>query len=149
MDSGLAWTDLEVGRSFRSPGRTVTETDVVMFAGMTGDYSPMHVDREFAEASPFGERIAHGLLGLSIAHGLMLGRELLGRNAIAFLGLSDWRFRAPILLGDTVHVDFEVVELRVRSTDPGQGVLTFEAELRNQRDEVTQSGRKAILMKTA
>ena len=149
MDSGLAWTDLEVGRSFRSPGRTVTETDVVMFAGMTGDYSPMHVDREFAEASPFGERIAHGLLGLSIAHGLMLGHELLGRNAIAFLGLSDWRFRAPILLGDTVHVDFEVVELRVRSKDPGQGVLTFEAELRNQRDEVTQSGRKAILMKTA
>lgn len=149
MDDGLTWSDLTVGQHFTSPARTITETDVVSFAGLTGDYSAMHVDREFAAASPFGERIAHGLLGLSIAHGLMLGRELLGRNAIAFLGLSDWRFRAPILLGDTVHVAFEIIELRVRTKDPGQGVLTFQAELRNQRDEVVQGGRKAILMKTS
>jgi acyl dehydratase len=143
---GLSWSELAVGQKFTTAGRTVTETDVVSFAGSTGDYSPMHTNIEFAAASEFGERIAHGLLGLSIAHGLMFGGGLLGENAIAFLGLSDWTFRAPIRLGDTIHANFEIVELRRRATKPEQGIATFAVELRNQRQQVTQSGRKAILM---
>lgn len=149
MPRGLSWSDLTVGQKFQSPARTITESDVVSFAGMTGDYNPMHVNREFAENSQFGERIAHGLLGLSIAHGLMLGSALLGDNAIAFLGLSDWNFRAPIRLGDTIHAEFEIVELRQRSSRPEQGIVTFAVQLLNQHGEITQAGRKAILMRTA
>lgn len=146
LKQAISWSDLAVGQTFSTGGRTVTETDVVSFAGSTGDYSPMHTNKEFAAASEFGERIAHGLLGLSIAHGLMFGGGLLGENAIAFLGLSDWRFREPIRLGDTIYADFEIVELRRRTTKPQQGIATFAVELRNQHKQVTQSGRKAILM---
>ncbi|MDV3124120.1 MaoC family dehydratase N-terminal domain-containing protein [Mycobacterium sp. 21AC1] len=149
MPRGLSWPNLTEGQTFQSPARTITESDVVSFAGMTGDYNPMHVNREFAENSAFGERIAHGLLGLSIAHGLMLGSGLLGDNAIAFLGLSEWNFRAPIRLGDTIHADFEIVELRQRTSHPDQGIVTFSVRVLNQHGELTQSGRKAILMRTA
>ena len=146
MTSGLAWSDLSVGMKLASPARTVTESDVVSFAGRTGDYSPMHTNREFAEASQFGQVIAHGLLGLSIAHGLMFGGGLLGQNAIAFLGLSDWNFRAPIFLGDTIHAEFEVAELRLRRSTADQGIATFAVEILNQHDRVVQSGRKALLL---
>ncbi|SDV00613.1 Acyl dehydratase [Microlunatus sagamiharensis] len=146
MPSDLTWSDLRVGQGFVSPGRTVTESDVLSFAGLTADFSPMHVDDEFARASQFGGRIAHGLLGLGLAHGLMLGGRLLGSNAIAFLGLSEWSFSAPIMLGDTIHVEFEVAELRLRRKDPSQGIVTFAARVLNQHGTVTQSGRKAILM---
>ncbi|MCV7423483.1 MaoC family dehydratase N-terminal domain-containing protein [Mycobacterium yunnanensis] len=142
----MSWSDLLVGVTFDSPSRTITETDVVMFAGTTADYSPIHVDHEFARASQFGGVIAHGLLGLSIAHGLMFGGGLLGRNAIAFLGIKDWNFRAPILLGDTIHVEFEVVERRRRSSVPDQGIVTFAVRVVNQRDHVVQEGRKALLL---
>ncbi|MGV9798223.1 MaoC/PaaZ C-terminal domain-containing protein [Mycobacterium sp. NPDC003449] len=146
LNRALSWPELTVGQRFRSPARTITESDVGSFAGLTADYSPMHIDREFAEQSQFGGRIAHGLLGLSVAHGLMFGSGLLGSNAIAFLGLSDWSFRAPIALGDTIHVDFEIAELRRRTSKPEQGIATFEVEVVNQRAEVTQSGRKALLL---
>jgi acyl dehydratase len=146
LHRGLAWSDLSVGQQFTSARRTVTEADVVMFAANTGDYSPIHIDHEFAKASQFGKVIAHGLLGLSMAHGLMFGSGLLGQNAIAFLGMSDWRFRAPIFLGDTIFAAFEVAELRRRSSVPDQGVVTFAVTIRNQRDEVVQEGRKTLLL---
>ncbi|MEU0493947.1 MaoC/PaaZ C-terminal domain-containing protein [Mycobacterium sp. NPDC006124] len=142
----VSWSDLSIGLTFSSPGRTITETDVVTFAGNTADYSPIHVDHEFARASQFGGVIAHGLLGLSIAHGLMFGGGLLGHNAIAFLGMSDWNFRAPIMPGDTIRVDFEVAELRRRSSVPDQGIVTFAVRVLNQRDHVVQEGRKALLL---
>jgi acyl dehydratase len=147
MTSGnLSWSDLSVGLTFSTARRTVTESDVTSFAGRTGDYSPMHVDREFAESSQFGQVIAHGLLGLSIAHGLMFGNGLLGNNAIAFLGMTDWAFRSPIFLGDTIRVDFEVVELRRRRSVEDQGIATFAVNVLNHRDQIAQTGRKAILM---
>jgi acyl dehydratase len=144
---GLTWSQLFVGQRFESATRSVTESDVVAFAALTGDYSEVHVSRAYAEQTEFGERIAHGLLGLSMAHGLMLGGGLLAGNAIAFLGLSEWSFKAPIKLGDTVHARFVIDELRRRTKRPDQGVVTFAVELVNQRDEVVQSGRKAILMR--
>jgi acyl dehydratase len=145
---GLTWSDLSVGQVFETATRTVTEGDVVTFAGHTGDYSEIHVSQAYAEDTEFGERIAHGLLGLSMAHGLMMGGGLLAGTAIAFLGLSDWSFRAPIRLQDTIRVRFEVAELRVRRSRADQGVLTFDVQVLNQRDEVVQTGRKAILLHT-
>ncbi|TQS46257.1 MaoC/PaaZ C-terminal domain-containing protein [Cryptosporangium phraense] len=149
MESDLRWADLAVGRKFRTPARTITEADVVQFAALTGDRSPMHTDYDFARASDFGEPIAHGLLGLSYAHGLMFGTELLGRNAIAFLGIEEWRFHAPIAFGDTIHCEFSVASARLRRNDPSQGVVTFDTQVRNQHGTAVQSGRKILLMNTA
>ena len=115
----LRFEDLHVGLRFTSPTRTVTESDVVMFAAMTGDWSELHTSEAFARQTQYGRRVAHGLLGLSIAHGLMWPRTNALRDiAIAFLGISDWRFRGPIFLGDTIHV-------RYRSRgDPRQSLAT-------------------------
>ena len=143
---GLTWSQLFVGQQFESVTRSVTESDVVTFAGLTGDYSEVHVSRAYAEETQFGERIAHGLLGLSMTHGLMLGGGLLAGSAIAFLGLSEWSFKAPIKFGDTVHARFVVDELRRRTKRRDQGVVTFAVELVNQHGRVVQSGRKSILL---
>ena len=143
----LQWQDLHVGLAFRSPTRTVTETDVVMFAAMTGDYSELPTSQAFAEKTQYGRRVAHGLLGLAMGHGLMWPRTNALRDcAIAFLGVSDWRFSGPIFLGDTIRVDYEIVELRDSRSNPDQGIATFGVEIINQRDEVVQSGRKTLLM---
>jgi acyl dehydratase len=143
----MKWEDLHVGLSFTSPTRTVTETDVVMFAAMSGDYSELHTSQSFAEKTQYGRRVAHGLLGLSLAHGLMWARTNALRDcAIAFLGLSDWRFVGPVFLGDTIHVEYEIVELRDSRSKPEQAIATFAVEVKNQRAEVVQSGRKALLV---
>lgn len=147
MDDGLLWEDLQVGLRFTSPTRTITEADVGMFAGLTGDYSELHTSEEFAKATQYGQRVAHGLLGLTFAHGLMWPRtNAFRRCAVAFLGLSDWRFRGPIYLGDTIHVSYEVADLRVSRTNPEQGIATFAVSVINQRGEVVQDGNKALLM---
>ena len=148
MEHNLGWDDLWEGRQFTTRARTITETDVVQFAAATGDMSPMHTDHEFAAQSSFGAPIAHGLLGLSYVHGLMFGSELLGHNAIAFMGMSEWRFRAPIAFGDTVHADFTVAERRLRRSVPGQGLVTFDVAVLNQDDVTVQSGRKTLLLHT-
>ncbi|MCF3961145.1 MaoC/PaaZ C-terminal domain-containing protein [Streptomyces fuscigenes] len=148
MNPSVSWSDLTTGRRFVTRARTVTESDVVQFAGSTGDFSPMHVDHEFAGRSDFGGPIAHGLLGLSYAHGLMFGGGLLGHNAIAFMGMSDWRFTAPIMLGDTIHVEFTVEHTRERRNDPGQGLVTFDVAVVNQDGVVVQRGKKTLLMHT-
>src|SRR4249919_1823444 len=99
---GLAFEDLRVGEEYESPGRTVTEADIVIFAGLSGDYNVLHTDAEHMKSSIFGERIAHGLLGLAIQHGL-LDRSIPARAAEQFTGLK-WKFRGPIKIGDTLHV---------------------------------------------
>ena len=144
---GLLFEDLFVGMSFRSPGRTITEADIVMFAGLTGDYSEMHTNDEFAKKSQFGQRIAHGMLGLSFAHGLMWARTgELRRCAIAFLGITDWSFKLPIFVGDTLTVEYVLTELRDSKSKPQQAIGTFEVRVLNQRTEVAQQGQKALLL---
>lgn len=143
----LRYEDLYVGLQFVSPTRTVTETDVVMFAALSGDYSELHTSETFARATQYGRRVAHGLLGLALAHGLMWPRTNALRDcAIAFLGLSDWRFRGPIFLGDTIRVEYEIVELRDSRSNPDQAIATFGVRVLNDRDEVVQEGRKALLV---
>jgi acyl dehydratase len=131
--------DFAAGQETRTPARTVTEADVTAFAGLSGDYNPIHTDAEFAAATPFRQRIAHGVLGLAIVTGLGSRTGMLDGTAIAFLGIEDWKFSKPILLGDTVHVRMTVTEVRP-SSKPGSGVLKRKMELVNQRGEVVQSG---------
>ncbi|MGV9798251.1 MaoC/PaaZ C-terminal domain-containing protein [Mycobacterium sp. NPDC003449] len=143
---GYTYDDLYVGMEFRSPGRTVTDADLVGFAGLTGDYSELHTSDVYAEASQFGRRVAHGMLGLAYAHGLMWPRTgELRQTAIAFLGISDWRFRGPLFVGDTMFVDYAIAELRDSESKPDQAIATFDVRIVNQRGETVQQGRKALL----
>ena len=151
MERGvLRYEDLHVGLEFESPTRTITESDVMTFAGLTGDYSELHTSAAFAEQTQYGQRVAHGLLGLSIAHGLMWPRTNAMRDiAIALLGISDWRFRGPVFLGDTIHVRYRVAEMRDSRSEPGLAIVTFEVEVLIEADELVQGGRKVLLVSKA
>ena len=144
---GYTYADLHVGMSFRSPGRTITDADVVSFAGLTGDYSELHTSDVYARNSQFGRRVAHGMLGLAYAHGLMWPRTgALRDTAIAFLGIDEWKFVGPIFIGDTIFVNYRIAELRDSKSRPTQAIATFDVEVVNQDDQVVQRGRKALLV---
>ncbi|AWB87658.1 MaoC/PaaZ C-terminal domain-containing protein [Mycetocola zhujimingii] len=144
---GYTYDDLHEGLAFRSPGRTITDADLVGFAGLTGDFSELHTSDVYAEASQFGRRVAHGMLGLAYAHGLMWARTgELRQTAIAFLGIGDWRFVAPIFVGDTIFVDYVIKEIRDSRSKPDQAIATFEVKVVNQAGEVVQQGTKALLV---
>lgn len=147
--SSLRYEDLYVGKEFHSPGRTITDADVMAFAALTGDYSELHTSDVYAKKSQFGRRVAHGMLGLAYAHGLMWPRTGEMRDiAVAFLGISDWRFLVPILIGDTLFVDYSVAELRESASRPGQAIVTFDVELHDGAGHIFQKGRKALLVST-
>jgi len=144
---GYAYADLHVGMSFRSPGRTITDADLVAFAGLTGDYSELHTSDVYARSSEFGRRVAHGMLGLAYAHGLMWARTgELRETAIAFLGISDWKFAGPIFVGDTIFVNYRIAELRDSKSRPTQAIATFDVEVVNHEGAIVQRGRKALLV---
>ncbi len=129
--------DLKVDQEFTSPGRTVTEADIVIFAALSGDYNVLHTDAEHMKASIFGERIAHGLLGLSIQQGLASRGEPAAAHGL--LSALRWKFKGPIKIGDTVHV---VSRIAGKKDGPGagHGLVTVERRLVNQRGEVVQEG---------
>lgn len=144
---GYRYEDLHVGMTFRSPGRTITDADLVGFAGLTGDYSELHTSDVYAKASEFGRRVAHGMLGLAYAHGLMWPRTgELRQTAVAFLGIADWKFVGPIFVGDTIFVNYRLAELRDSRTRPHQAIATFDVEIVDQQDRVVQRGRKILLV---
>jgi acyl dehydratase len=144
---GYNYDDLRIGMSFRSPGRTITDADIVAFSGLTGDYSELHTSDVYAKASQFGRRVAHGMLGLAYAHGLMWARTGELRDvAIAFLGISEWKFLAPIFVGDTIFVNYRIAELRDSRSKPTQAIATFDVEVVNQDGAAVQGGRKALLV---
>ena len=144
---GYRYDDLFVGMRFRSPGRTITDADLVGFAGLTGDFSELHTSEVYAKNSQFGRRVAHGMLGLAYAHGLMWARTgELRETAIAFLGISDWRFVEPIFVDDTIFVNYTLAELRDSRSRPTQAIATFDVELVKQDGTVVQRGRKALLV---
>jgi acyl dehydratase len=140
------WADLAVGQEFRTASRTVTEADVVGFASLTGDFSEVHVSESFAQRTQFGQRIAHGLLGLSYAQALMVSPGTFRNCAIAFLGIDGWRFRQPILFGDTIHASYVIAELRPSTTNPRQGIMGLDVRVINQHGTVVQTGRQTLLM---
>lgn len=135
--------DIEIGEEYESPGRTITETDIVLFAGLSGDYNILHTDAEFMKGSIFGERIAHGLLALSIQSGL-LTRAMRPYATLAFAGLR-WKFKGPIRIGDTIRVRAKVVAKKDTSK-PDRGLVTLERTVLNQRDEVVQEGETDVMV---
>ena len=145
VQQGLYFEEFNVGDSITSAGRTVTESDVVAFAALSGDWNTIHTDAEYARSAMFGERIAHGLLGLSIASGLAVRLGFIEGTVIAFMGL-DWKFRAPIKIGDTIHVRAQIAEKKPMPR-LGGGMITLNVEVLNQRGETTQKGTWNMLVK--
>ena len=142
---GRFFEEFSIGEQFTTRARTVTEADIVTFAGLSGDFNPLHTDKEFARNTPFGERIAHGLLGVSIQSGLSQGLGITEGTTIAFLSLT-WNFKAPILIGDTIHVVQAVQEKR-ETKKPDRGIIVFSVQVINQKGEVVQEGTKTMMIR--
>lgn len=139
----IQYEDLEVDAEHKSSGRTVTEADVVNFAGLSADYNNMHIDEEFAKKTVFKTRVAHGMLVTSIATGLWFTMPRLA--TVAFMGLEDWRFSGAVFPGDTIHITRKLVEKREHKR-PNMGFFIFEVNVHNQKDEVVQKGKWVILV---
>ena len=136
------FNDLEVGATYRTGGLTVTEAHVVGFAGLSGDLFDVHMDDDFARAAGFPGRIAHGLLGLALADGLKT-RSTVRLRGIATLTWN-WSFRAPLLIGDRIHVTIEVVAKRATKRDD-RGIVTLRMVIWNNREQVVQEGETQLL----
>ena len=143
---GLYWEEWEIGAEFESPARTVTETDIVTFAGLSGDYNPLHINEEYCKQTLFGGRIAHGPLVYAIAAGLLFQLHLYDDTLIAFLGFDSLKFTKPVKPGDTIHARIKVLEKR-ETSDPTRGVMKRELKVLNQRGEVVQDAIQAFLLK--
>jgi len=142
---GHYFEEFEVGQKMISPGRTITESDIVGFAGLSGDYNLIHTDAEYSKSSPFGARVAHGLLGLSIASGLALRTGVLEGTVIAFREIVSWKFVKPVFIGDTIHVEMEIVETKaMRRLGGGKVELLFDVQ--NQNGETTMKGVWSVLV---
>lgn len=142
----LTYDDVEVGDTWKSPGRTITEADVVNFACMTGDFNPLHIDHEYAKNTPFGKPIAHGLLGVALSAGLA-GQSPWMRT-VAFIRIVDWTFREPIYIGDTLHIRTELVS-KVLQGRGRRGLILWKRQLLNQEGKVVQEGSTETLVQTA
>ena len=142
-DGRRYFDDIQVGECYESPGRTVTEGDIVLFAGISGDYNVLHTDAEFMKGSIFGERIAHGLLGLAIQAGLFT-RATQAYATLAFAGLR-WKFKGPIKIGDTIRLRATVSAKRDTDTSD-RGLVTVERTVLNQRDEIVQEGETELMV---
>jgi 3-hydroxybutyryl-CoA dehydratase len=144
---GLYFEEFEDGYEAETAARTVTEADIMAFAGLSGDYNPLHTNSEFAKDTIFKERVAHGLLGLSIASGLANRLGFADGTAQAFTGM-DWKFRGPIMIGDTIRARIAVKKKKAMKQLNG-GFVFFDITLLNQRDEVVQKGTWTLLISSA
>lgn len=139
--------DFKLGDKAVSPARTVTETDIVMFAALTGDWTELHTNAEYMKDSIFGQRIAHGLLTVSIANGLAQRAD--GRppiDIVAFLGMDKIKLSLPVFIGDTIHVELEVIEARNSQSRPEAGILKFRNTVKNQRNEEVATWETAVIV---
>ncbi len=143
---GLYFEEFTEALEVVSMGRTITEADIVNFAGLSGDFNTIHTDAEFGKATPFGERIAHGLLVLSVATGLATQLGFMEGTVIAFIGL-EWKFKGAVKIGDTVHLIAKVKQTKAMKA-MGGGFVVFDVRVLNQRNEVVQQGEWTVLAKS-
>lgn len=145
--TGYYFEEFEVGQRIVTPGRTVTEADIVTYAGLSGDYNSIHTDAEYAADWQFGQRVAHGLLGLSIASGLAVRTGILEGTVLAFREIQGWKFSRPIYIGDTIHVEIEV-----SSTKPmarlGGGLVELSMHVVNQDGDSVMRGSWLVLVES-
>ena len=139
VDRGLYFEEFEVGQKITTVGRTVAESDIFSFAGLSGDFNQIHTDADFSKDAPFGQRVAHGLLGLSIASGLIMRTGILEGTVIAFREINSWKFINPIFIGDTIHVETEVIETKALPRIGG-GSVVIKLDVKKQTGETVMRG---------
>ena len=142
---GVYFEEFTVGQKIVTVGRTIAESDIFTFAGLSGDFNQIHTDAEFAKTTPFGQRVAHGLLGVAITSGLAMRTGVLEGTVIAFREINEWKFSKPVFIGDTIHA-----ELTVSETKPlprlGGGSVTIVFDVKNQKDETVMKGTWVVLV---
>ena len=143
---GMYFEEFEVGYEIVSAARTITETDIVNFAALTGDWTQIHVNAEYGKGTIFGQRVAHGLMGLSYAAGLGAQLGFIEETVLLFRGL-EWKFSAPIFIGDTIHLRAKVKEKK-ELKKLGGGNIIFDVRLLNQEGKIVQKGKWEVLMKS-
>lgn len=142
---GIFFEEFELGQKVITPGRTITEADIVNFAGLSGDFYQLHTDAEYGKKTPYGQRIAHGLLVLSIATGLTAQTGVLEGTALAFREIDNWKFALPVFIGDTIHAQLEVVETKALPRIEG-GSVKIKVAIKNQDNKVVMKGIWIVLV---
>jgi 3-hydroxybutyryl-CoA dehydratase len=142
---GMYFEEFQPGQVVTSTGRTVTEADIVNFAGLSGDFTQIHIDAEYTKTSLAGQRIAHGLLVLSIASGLAAQTGVLEGTVIVFREITEWKFIQPVYIGDTIHAELNVLETKAMRR-LGGGTVTIEIRVKNQSDQTVMKGNWTVLM---
>ncbi|MBI5080593.1 MAG: MaoC family dehydratase N-terminal domain-containing protein [Chloroflexi bacterium] len=142
---GLTFEQFNVGDTFSSQSRTVTEADVVSFAGLSGDFNPLHTDEEFAKTTPFGTRIAHGMLVAAMATGMSNWTGVFEGTTLALME-QVIQYKAPTKFGDTVHLELKVLEKK-ETSKPDRGVVIFETKVCNQEGKAVIEGKWTLMMK--
>jgi acyl dehydratase len=143
---GMYFEEFEVGLEIETAARTITETDIVNFAGLSGDFNFIHTNAEAANETPFGARVAHGMLVASIATGLAVQQGFIDGTTLAFRELS-WKFTRPVFIGDTIQVQVKVEETKPMAR-LGGGLVTFAAQVVNQQGDVVHKGDWKMLIKS-
>jgi acyl dehydratase len=143
MARGTYFSEFEVAQAFISGGRTITEADVVAFAGISGDFNPLHTDQTFAEKTPFGQRIAHGMLCASVSTGLGQTLGIFEGTTLALLSQT-FEYKAPVFFGDTIRLRLTVEETKA-SSKGGKGVVRFRSDILKQDDSVCTTGTWTVL----
>ncbi len=144
---GLYFEEFEIGQTIVTPAQTITESDIMLFAGLSGDHNAIHTDAEFAKTTPFGQRVAHGLLSLSIASGLATRTGVMEGTVIAFRQIRDWKFSLPVFIGDTIHAEITVVKTQALPR-LGGGSLELKVLVKNQDLQVVMRGVWVVLIKS-
>ena len=145
VNRGQYFEEFEVGQKVATVGRTVAENDIFTFAGLSGDYNQIHTDADFSKDAPFGQRVAHGLLGLSISSGLIMRTGILEGTVIAFREINNWKFINPIFIGDTIHVETEVTETKALPRIGG-GAVVIKLDVKKQSGETVMKGNWTVLV---
>jgi acyl dehydratase len=145
--TSLYLEDFTTGQTFKSSGRTITEADLTIFSMVSGDWNPIHADAEFARGTRYGQRVVHGVLGIAIAIGKLHEMGIFEHSAVAMLGLKEWNFLAPVLVGDTLHLELTITSV-VRGKSGRSGQLGRRFRMFNQKGEVVQEGESTLLILT-
>jgi len=143
--TGLYFEEFEIGAKYVSQGRTITEADVAAFAGLSGDYNPLHTDAKFAATTPFGERIAHGMLTVAISTGMSNWTGIFAGTTIALLE-QNIKYTGAVKFGDTVHLEMEVTGKK-ETSKPDRGIITLAAKMLNDTDQVVVDMTWTLMMK--
>lgn len=142
---GMYFEEFHAGDQIVTAGRTITESDVVAFAGLSGDYNQIHTDAQFSASTPYGQRVAHGLLGLAIASGLAMRTGFLEGTVLAFREITEWKFIKPVFIGDTLHVELQITDTKAMPR-AGGGLVDLSIQVKNQSNDTVMKGAWSALV---